>query len=88
MAATYTSVTSGNSTFKQPRQKMWAVFSRPNNQYGGSFWELTLVSNDLQEAKEKVNDWLKNPPTGQYAKPGLDNVILCELAPIDSDVLV
>ena len=83
----YNSVGSTSSSFKQPRQKMWGVFSRPNSQDGVKYWELTLLTNSLQEAKEKVNDWLKNPPTGQYAQAGLNNIILCEVVPVDMEVI-
>lgn len=83
---TYNAVSSPGSSFKQPRQKLWGVFQRPNDQYGSYYWDLVLMTNDLNAAKNKVNDWLKNPPTGQNAKPGINNVILCEIVPVDSSV--
>jgi hypothetical protein len=84
--ADYKAVGSTSSTFKQPRQKIWGVFNRPNTSQGSSYWELVLTTNDFQAATQEVNNWLKNPPSGQYAKPGIDNVILCEIAPVDSTV--
>jgi hypothetical protein len=88
MAVDYKAIGTTGSSFKQPRQKMWGVFSRPNVQNASSYWELVMMSNDFKKAKEAVNNWLQNPPTGQYAKPGINNVILCEIVPVDSDVRV
>jgi len=88
MTVAYSSVGNPSSSFKQPRQKTWGVFQRPNVTTSNVYWDLVLMTNDLKSAKAKINDWLKNPPTGTGALPGLDNIILCEIVPVDSTVLV
>jgi hypothetical protein len=85
-SVTYNPVGTPGSSFKQPRQKMWGVFQRPNTQAGQPYWDLVLMTNDLQAAKNTINSWLQNPPTGQYALGGLNNIILCEVIPVDSNV--
>jgi hypothetical protein len=84
MGVNYTPVGEPGSTFKQPRQKIWGVFCRPIN-IKEDYWEIVLTTNDLQEAKEKINDWLREPPVG-HTRTGLNNVILTEIVPIDSNI--
>ncbi|ALN97814.1 hypothetical protein Bp8pS_135 [Bacillus phage vB_BpuM-BpSp] len=88
MGIEYSSIESSKSSFKQPRQKIWGVFTRPKSTNAGDTWELVKMSNDIEEAKEAVREWLNNPPTTQGVKTGLDNVILCEIAPISSRIEV
>jgi hypothetical protein len=48
-------------------------------------WDLVLVTRNLQEAKRKMNDWLRQPDTSR-PKVGIDTVIVTEIIPADSIV--
>jgi hypothetical protein len=48
-------------------------------------WDLVLVTRNLQEAKRKMNDWLRQPDTSR-PKVGIDTVIITEIIPADSVV--
>ena len=37
-------------TFKQPRQKMFGVFFKPNDNYGADYWDLVLITNDMRNS--------------------------------------
>lgn len=50
-------------------------------------WDLVLLTKDINEAKDKLNDWLRKPDTsGSPARPkiGIDSVIICEVVPADT----
>jgi len=86
--AVYTAVTDSASTFKNPRQKMWGVFVRPSDVPNFVNWQLCLITNDIREARSKVDEWLKIPPVSGNGLPtGINNVILGEIIPIDSDTI-
>jgi hypothetical protein len=50
-------------------------------------WDLVLLTGNLQEAKDKMNQWLRQPETGSN-RPlvGINSVMICEIVPADSIV--
>lgn len=69
----YSAVTNANSTFNQPRQKMWVVLQQ------APFWTLKIITPSFTEAQSKVKEILSGG--GIYAS--IDKIILCEIVPID-----
>ncbi|QXN70277.1 hypothetical protein INTERNEXUS_237 [Bacillus phage vB_BspM_Internexus] len=48
-------------------------------------WNLVLLTKSLQEAKDKVNDWLRLPEIGStYPIAGINSVMITEIIPSDS----
>lgn len=62
--------------FNNPRQKMWAVWKYSRGEYS-SGWSLVNTTNCFIEAKNIANDLLRG-------KTMLQDIIVCELVPIDS----
>lgn len=77
------------NSFNQPRQKIWGVFIAKEKLSGGSFnsWTLAYSSNDFNGAKEFFNAWLQNPEVDpKFA--GMNNIIMVEIIPVNSNVHV
>ncbi|PTU25747.1 hypothetical protein DA469_22145 [Bacillus subtilis] len=48
-------------------------------------WNLVLLTKSLQEAKDKVNDWLRLPEIGSnYPLAGINSIMITEIVPSDS----
>lgn len=86
----YSPVYEKNNTFKQPRQKIWGVFIAKEKMSNGSSmnkWNLAYSSNDFNGAKEFFNKWLQNPEVDpKFA--GMNNIIMVEIIPVNSNVQV
>ncbi|WCS68184.1 hypothetical protein Goe21_00740 [Bacillus phage vB_BsuM-Goe21] len=78
----YNAVSTSNSIFKQPRQKMWGVFVAVSKTGNINKWKLIYLNNDFDGAKEIFNDWLQNPKDPSLA--GMDNIIMTEVLPANS----
>jgi hypothetical protein len=48
-------------------------------------WDLVLLTGNIQEAKIKVNDWLRMPDPSRE-RTGINSVMLCEIVPADTVV--
>lgn len=85
---TYTPVYKNLSTFKNPRQKIWAIFIVGEEKGSNKIWRLVNASNDYYEVVDLFNAWLRDPlrktPTGEDIPTGIDNVIMAEILPTDS----
>jgi hypothetical protein len=53
-------------------------------------WDLVLLTSNLQEAKDLVNEWLRKPEYNATNRPriGIDSVMLTEIIPSDSIIEV
>jgi hypothetical protein len=53
-------------------------------------WDLVLLTSNLQEAKDLVNEWLRKPEYDRTNRPriGIDSVMLTEIIPSDSIIEV
>jgi hypothetical protein len=67
---------------------MWGVFQKANQSATTAmYWDLVTVTNDIRTARTAVDTFLKYPPLGSFVQAGINNVILCEIIPIDDTVL-
>ncbi|ALN97816.1 hypothetical protein Bp8pS_137 [Bacillus phage vB_BpuM-BpSp] len=75
----------GESSFKQPRQKIWGVFvvDIEKTKDTTKKWKLIEATNDYEKAKTTFNEWLREPESDELKFTGLDNIILTELLPAD-----
>jgi hypothetical protein len=84
----YKAVYAPVNTFKQPRQKMWGVLVAGELKNGVKKWNLAYLDNDFIGAKEFFNAYLQKPDIEDNKLAGMDNIIMVEVLPANSNARV